>query len=111
MKQHNVCAYEDLRETKKVFIASVDKSVISEITNAIGSDNQFKIEILSRGSDTLIKTTKESVDILIIDSNLPDVNSIEMVKSLHRMNVSENMKLILCADSDTLNEMHCMELF
>ncbi|MBN1291789.1 MAG: hypothetical protein JXB48_08105 [Candidatus Latescibacteria bacterium] len=104
MKKYNVSELDEPHESKKVFIATTDKKVISSITDAIGDDGRFNIEILSHGSDTLIRSTRESADILIIDSHLPDVNSVEVVRSLRRMNVNENMKILLCADSDLVSE-------
>jgi len=79
---------------------SEDSSFVSAFQEAIGSDPRLEVTVLTHGSDALIKCTNESADILVIDSTLPDIAGTEVVRSIRRLKVNEDMKILLCSDSE-----------
>ena len=101
MKNYNLDAPDSPEEhTIKVFLVSEDSSFVSAFQEAIGSDPRLEVTVLTHGSDALIKCTNESADILVIDSTLPDIAGTEVVRSIRRLKVNEDMKILLCSDSE-----------
>jgi len=101
MKNYNLETLDSPEEqTIKVFLVSEDSSFVSGFQEAIGSDPRLEITVLTHGSDALIKCTNESADILVIDSILPDILGTEVVRSIRRLKVNEDMKILLCSDTE-----------
>lgn len=103
MKDYNLDAPDSPVEHTtniKMFLVSEDSSFLSGFQEAIGSDHRIEVTVLTYGSDALIKCSNESPDILVIDSTLPDIPGTEVVRSIKRLNVNVDMKILLCSDSE-----------
>lgn len=106
MKNYNLEAPDSTEEqTIKVFLVSEDSRFVSGFQEAIGSDPRLEVTVLTHGSDALIKCTNESADILVIDSTLPDIPGTEVIRSIRRLKVNEDMKILLCSDSENDKQM------
>jgi len=74
--------------------------VKSLVENAIGADKQISLEVISSGCEALIKSAKESCNLLIIDEEIPDVSPIEIIKALRRIRKESDLKIISCLNTD-----------
>jgi CheY-like chemotaxis protein len=85
---------------KKVVLLTKDTMIKSLVENAIGADKQIRLEVISSGCEALIKSAKESCNLLIIDEEIPDVLPIEIIKALRRIRKESDLKIISCLNTD-----------
>ncbi len=76
---------DDSSEMRKIFmrIAKMTQLDINEIQTA------------GNGNETLEKLSASSVDILLCDINMPEMNGYELVQNIRKLPVCKDMKIIL----------------
>jgi len=100
MKQYDLPLNGLDLEKKKVLIVTADRGLISHLQETFSTDKRIMLKTAEFGCDALIMCARESPDALIIDENLPDIPSIEVIKSLRRSGEHRALKIICLSDTD-----------
>jgi CheY-like chemotaxis protein len=95
LKKHDMPVEPLGLEKKKILIGSSDERLFALVQKAFAKDGRVQLESIGYGCDVLIGCSKERPDLLIIDEELPDVSSTDIMKSLRRMEELKDIK-ILC---------------
>ena len=98
MKEYNL-AFESEEVQRKVILVTSDNVLTSIVLDAIGEDRRFDLKILSRGADALIIFTREKMDLLIIDNDLPDIYGVEVIDALKRIQIHNGFRFLCCTTS------------
>ena len=107
MKQYELPLDGLALEKKKVLIVTADRGLISHLQETFSTDKRIMLKTAEFGCDALIMCAGESPDALIIDENLPDIPSIEVVKSLRRSGEHSTLKIICLSDTDNKILLEC----
>lgn len=107
MKQYDLPLNGLDLEKKKVLIVTADRGLISHLQETFSDDKRIMLKTAEFGCDALITCAREFPDALIIDENLPDIPSIEVVKSLRRSEEHRALKIICLSDTDNKILLEC----
>jgi CheY-like chemotaxis protein len=96
LKQYNL-PFEDLiQEKKKILLGTADDHLFSFIQMILSDDDRVEIERVLFGGDVLVGCSKKHPDLLILDEELSDIPSAEVIRSLRRMAELQNLKIVCC---------------
>ena len=76
-----------------------DDRVLSQTLDEILTQHDFDVTTVERGEDAIELTYKNSYDIYLFDINLPDINGIELLKSLKEAN-DQTPTIFISANED-----------
>ena len=107
MKQYELPLDGLALEKRKVLLVTADRGLISHLQETFSTDKRIMLKTAEFGCDALIMCARESPDALIIDENLPDIPSIEVVKSLRRSGEHSTLKIICLSDTDNKILLEC----
>ncbi len=107
MKQYELPLDGLALEKKKVLIVTADRGLISHLQETFSTDKRIMLKTAEFGCDALIMCARESPDALIIDENLPDIPSAEVIKSLRRSEEHKVLKIICLSDTDNKILLEC----
>lgn len=79
---------------KQLVLGTQDAGLKEFVQNYIGRDQQFSLRAVESGYDLLVQCSKSPPDLLIVDDELPNLNSEEAVQSFKKL--SGNKTRILC---------------
>ncbi len=82
-------------EKKKVLLGTADDRLFSRFQKIFGKDDRVKVERENHGGDVLARCSKERLDLLVIDEELLDIPTAEVIRSLRRQEEQKRLK-ILC---------------
>ena len=99
MKQYDLPVICNAETSQKKLVAATGTMVTSIIHEAIGKNNNFDVRCLSHGADAMVMCAQEQVDLLIIDNELQDISGLNMLESLQRMEMVDEMKILCCFDA------------
>ena len=94
-------------EKKKVLLVTADRGLISLLQETCSDHKRIMLKTAEFGCDALITCARESPDALIIDENLPDIPSTEVIKSLRRSEEHRALKIICLSDTDNKILLEC----
>lgn len=94
MKQYDLPLTAAIIGKKKVLVGSSDEKLQTFIQKALANDQRIHLERVSFGGDVLLQHSKETPDLLIIDEDLPDISSAEVIKSLRRTEDPTRSKIL-----------------
>jgi CheY-like chemotaxis protein len=86
-------------EKRKVLLVTADRGLISLLQGTFSTDKRIMLKTAEFGCDALIMCARESPDALIIDENLPDIPSTEVIKSFRRSEEHRALKIICLSDT------------
>jgi excisionase family DNA binding protein len=90
-------------EKKKVLIGTADDSLVTLMQKILSEAGRLQIERVGFGCDVLIRCSKDHPDLLIIDEELPDIPTSEVIKSLRRLEEHKDLKILCCSKTDNLS--------
>jgi CheY-like chemotaxis protein len=94
-------------EKKKILIGTSDEQLFSLLQKSFSEGRNVDLDRVGFGCDVLIRCSKDHPDLLIIDEELPDIPSAEVIRSLRRMEENKDLKILCC--SKTSNTGQCLE--
>ena len=84
----------------EILIGSADKSFCSMVRDIFSVDERIYINTADSGCDTLVSCAVNAPHLVVIDDELPDIPSIEVIKCLRRWNEFAEMKVLYAVKSD-----------
>ena len=108
MKQYDI-PVKDLEkiEKKYIILGTQDKHLQDLFNITFSEDNNIMIDTVFSGCEALIMCLKNTPDLFVIDDELSDISTIEVIKSLKHQDDRHNMKIICCLNTfhqDKMNE-------
>jgi excisionase family DNA binding protein len=94
-------------ERKKILIGTSDEELFLRLQKIFSDTTSLQIERVGFGCDLLVRSSKDRPDLIMIDEELPDIPSSEVIKSLRRLDEQKNLKILCCAKTDDTGL--CME--
>lgn len=107
LKQYNLPFDALVLEKKKILLGTVDDNLFSLVQRILSEDDRVEVERAIFGGDALIRCSKILPDLLIIDEELSDIPSAEVIRSLRRMGELQNLKIFCFTKSGAAEK--CME--
>jgi len=89
MKEHNLPIETLVIEKKRVLLGTPDDDLFSLFQKIFGEDDRVRVERKSYGGDVLVWCSKEQPALLVIDEELSDISSAEVIRSLRRQEQKE----------------------
>jgi len=86
-------------EKKRVLLGTSDERIATLGQKIFSQDERIKVDRVAFGCDVLIKCSKEPPALLVIDEELPDVPTEEVIKLLRRMKEQKDLKILCCSRS------------
>jgi CheY-like chemotaxis protein len=96
MRQYNLPVDTLGLEKKRILVGSSDDQLFSLLQRTLSEDDRVELERVVFGGDVLIWCSKENPDLLVLDEELPDISSMEIIRSLRRTDNQQALKII-CA--------------
>jgi CheY-like chemotaxis protein len=96
MRQYNLPVDTLGLQKKRILVGSPDDQLFSLLQRTLSEDDRVELERVVFGGDVLIWCSKENPDLLVIDEELPDISSMEIIRSLRRTENQQALKII-CA--------------
>jgi len=93
IKQHHLPIEAMTMEKKRVLLGTSDDELFSLFEKILGEDDRVKVERESYGRDVLVGCSKERRDLLVIDEELPDISSSEVIRTLRRQEEQKELKI------------------
>jgi len=81
-------------ERKRVLVGTADEDLFVLFQKALKEEERIQLSRAAFGGDVLVKCLKERPDVLILDDELSDIPSVEVVRSLRRMEEQSALKVI-----------------
>ncbi len=100
-------AYEPQKEKKpaspdKIILLADDEAMLSDLLAELLESNDYNVIKVSSGKEVLTVLTEEiKVDLLIIDYNMPEMNGLETIEQIRKLNF--DMPVILSSGMVELN--------
>jgi len=94
MKQHHLPVKALVMEKKRVLLGTTDDGLFSLFQKVLDEDDRVKLERVSCGKDVLVWCSKGRRDLLVIDEDLPDISSAEVVRRLRRQEAQKGLKVV-----------------
>jgi len=83
-----------------IFIGSCDDELVSQIQNVFSEDSQVTIKNVRFGCDTLLECERYLPDVVILDEELPDIPSVEVIRCLKRREELKEITVICSLNTD-----------
>jgi CheY-like chemotaxis protein len=102
VEQYNLSLNSLAMEKRKILIGTADEQLFSVLQNVFSDGRNIQLDRVGFGCDILIRCSKDHPDLLIIDEDLTDIPSSEVIKSLRRLEENKDLKILCCTKtSDT----------
>ena len=97
VEQYNLSLDSLAIEKKKILIGTSDEQLFSLLQNVFSEGKNIQLDRVGFGCDVLIRCSKNHPNLLLIDEELPDIPSAEVIKSLRRLEESKDLRdPVLC---------------
>jgi excisionase family DNA binding protein len=107
LKKHNMPIPDELmnlgsinKETIKVLLLDNDNSQSKIINKNLKVHSNFKVISLKNAFKALLEIGSSKPDILIIDSNIPEINVVELLKELKENPITSKIKTMIIIDDE-----------
>lgn len=107
MKQYNLSPEALALEKKRVLVGSSDEHLWALLQQVCSEDERVEVERVAFGGDVLVGCSKERPDVLVLDEELSDIPSAEVIRSLRRGEEPAGLKIV-CV-SKGRNVRRCLE--
>ena len=101
MKKYNLSMEGLALQLYRVLLGTPDDQLASFIQKTFAEDKRIQIERMGFGCDLLIRCSKERSDLLILDEDLPDISTAEVIKSIRRMEEMKDLKILCFSKTKT----------
>jgi len=99
MKQHQVVAESPELRKKRVLVGSTDRELVTKVRACFADDERVSVDRAEFGGDVLIRIAKEDTDLLVLDEDLPDISSVEVIRALRRSEEGKELRVICLSRS------------
>jgi excisionase family DNA binding protein len=107
MEKHHLSLDMLTLEKRLVLLGTSDGRIAALCQKIFSEDERIKVDQVSFGCDVLIKCSKEPPALLVIDEEMPDIPTEEVIKSLRRIKELKDLKILCC--SRTLKVHRCLD--
>ena len=107
MKQYNLPVDRLAYQKTRVLVGTSDDHFFSQVQRVFSEDGRVELERVVFGGDVLISCSKARPDLLILDEELSDIPSMEVIRSLRRMGDQQDWKILCSAKSR--NSRRCLD--
>ncbi len=107
VEQYNLSLNSLAMEKRKILIGTSDEQLYSVLQKFFPDGRNIQLDRVSFGCDILIRCSKDHPDLLIVDEDLPDIPSAEVIKSLRRLEENKDLKILCCSKSSDTQQ--CLE--
>jgi hypothetical protein len=107
LKQYNLPFEALVQEKKRIVVGTADDHLFSFLQMILSDDDRVEIERALFGGDVLVGCSRKHPDLLILDEDLSDIPSAEVIRSLRRMEDLQGLKIICFANGR--NARKCVE--
>ncbi len=107
LKQYNLPFEALVQEKKRIVVGTADDHLFSFLQMILSDDDRVEIERALFGGDVLVGFSRKHPDLLILDEELSDIPSAEVIRSLRRMEDLQGLKIICFANGR--NTRKCVE--
>ena len=107
VEQYNLSLDSFAIEKKKILVGTADDELFSLVQRVFSEGRKIQLERVGFGCDVLIRCSKEHPDLLIVDEELPDIPSQEVIRSLRRLEDQKDLKVLCLAK--TVDPQQCVE--
>ena len=107
LKQYNLPYDALILEKKKALLGTADDALFSLAQRILSEDDRVEVERVVFGGDILTWCSKNHPDLLIVDEELSDIPSSEVIRSLRRMEELQDLKIICCGKTRSAGR--CLE--
>ncbi|HYB20399.1 MAG TPA: hypothetical protein VEH09_05695 [Thermodesulfobacteriota bacterium] len=97
LKQYNLPFDALILEKKKILVGSADDHLFSLVQRILSEDERVEVERAVFGGDVLIRCSQARPDLILLDEELSDIPSAEVIRSVRRMGDLQGLKIICCA--------------
>ncbi len=94
MEQHHLPVESMVMEKKWVLLGTTDDELFSLFQKIFDEDNRVKLERESYGGDVLVWCSRGRGDLLVIDEDLSDIPSAEVIRTLRRQEEQKGLKIV-----------------
>ncbi|HSR09934.1 MAG TPA: helix-turn-helix domain-containing protein [Thermodesulfobacteriota bacterium] len=99
LKQYNVPYDALIVAKKKVLLGTADDQLLSLVQRSLADDTRVEIERVTYGGDVLMWASKMRPNLLIVDEELADIPTSEVIRSLRRLPDMQQLKIICFAET------------
>lgn len=107
MEKYNIPLELLTIEKKRILLGTSDERITTFAQKIIFEDERIKVDKVASGCDVLMKCAKEHPALLVIDEELPDIPTEEVVKSLRRIKEQRGLKILCC--SRNIKNSRCLD--
>jgi len=107
MKQYDLPVEDLAVDKKRVLVGTSDDQLYSQVQRLLSGDGRVQVERVVFGGDVLMGCSKARPDLLILDEELSDIPTSEVIRSLRRIGDSQDLKIVCSAKSK--NPKRCLE--
>jgi CheY-like chemotaxis protein len=107
LKQYNLPVDALALEKKRILVGTSDDQLFSQLQRLLSEDGRVQLERVVFGGDVLTGCSRLRPDLLIVDEELSDIPTSEVIRSLRRIGDSQDLK-ILCS-AKTRNSRRCLD--
>ena len=107
MKQYNLPVDALAVEKKRILVGTSDDHLYSQLQRILSEDGRVQLERVVFGGDVLVGCSKMRPDLLILDEELSDIPTSEVIRSLRRISDQQDLKILCSAKSR--NSRRCLD--
>jgi CheY-like chemotaxis protein len=84
----------------EILIGSADESLYAAVKDIFSEDERVHIDVADNGCDVLVSCAMDVPHLVIVDDELPDIRSIEVIKCLRRREEFTGINILYAVKSD-----------
>ena len=107
MKQYNLPVDSLAPEKKRILVGTSDDQLFAQLQRILSEDGRVQLERVVFGGDVLTGCSKMRPDLLILDEELSDIPTSEVIRSLRRIGDQQDLKILCSAKSR--NSRRCLD--
>lgn len=88
---------------KEVLVVD-DSTVIRKVARRILEDLHFRTNEAASGRDALVECEKSMPDLILLDWNMPEMDSVEFLSALRKMPAGDAPKVLFCTTENEVGQ-------
>jgi hypothetical protein len=81
---------------RQIVLRSEERDLIGLVESCVAADRRIKMDIVARGSESLIICARKPTDLLILDDTSTDIACPDIIRSLRRLNDQNKFSVLCC---------------
>jgi len=107
LKQYNLPTDNLALEKKRILVGTADDHLYSQLQRILSEDGRVQLDRVVFGGDVLISCSKARPELLILDEELTDIPTMEVIRSLRRISDQQDLKIVCSVKSR--NSRRCLD--